>query len=166
MLTLYLGDRKSETYALQWKYIDFENQTVRLKYALDKHTKKKFTLLKEWKSVQAEQLLKLKIKQTPDQYLFSYSKPSGEVNCPVHTDYLNYRINSIKKRHPHLVHLTPHKFRHTYATLARQGGADMNQISNALTHSGISTTKIYVNTPDLVDKAVFEAFQRGLQKSN
>lgn len=37
MLTLYLGDRKSETYALQWKYIDFENQTVRLKYALDKH---------------------------------------------------------------------------------------------------------------------------------
>ena len=74
MLTLYLGDRKSETYALQWKYIDFENQTVRLKYALDKHTKKKFTkgrkdtiiqvpeivmtLLKEWKSVQAEQLLK------------------------------------------------------------------------------------------------------------
>lgn len=182
MLTLYLGDRKSETYALQWKYIDFENQTVRLKYALDKHTKKKFTkgrkdtiiqvpeivmtLLQEWKSVQAEQLLKLKIKQTPDQYLFSYSKPSGEVNCPVHTDYLNYRINSIKKRHPHLVHLTPHKLRHTYATLARQGGADMNQISNALTHSGISTTKIYVNTPDLVDKAVFEALQRGLQKSN
>ena len=40
MLTLYLGDRKSETYALQWKYIDFENQTVRLKYALDKHTKR------------------------------------------------------------------------------------------------------------------------------
>ena len=33
-------DRKSETYALQWKYIDFENQTVRLKYALDKHTKR------------------------------------------------------------------------------------------------------------------------------
>lgn len=56
------------------------------------------TLLQEWKSVQAEQLLKLKIKQTPDQYLFSYSKPSGEVNCPVHTDYLNYRINSIKKK--------------------------------------------------------------------
>lgn len=27
------------------------------------------TLLQEWKSVQAEQLLKLKIKQTPDQYL-------------------------------------------------------------------------------------------------
>lgn len=39
MLTLYLGDRKSETYALQWK------------------------------SVQAEQLLKLKIKQTSNQYI-------------------------------------------------------------------------------------------------
>ena len=40
MLTLYLGDRKSETYALQWKYIDFEKQTVRLKHALDKYLKK------------------------------------------------------------------------------------------------------------------------------
>ncbi|HFM5454349.1 TPA: tyrosine-type recombinase/integrase, partial [Enterococcus faecium] len=180
MITLYLGDRKSETYALQWKYIDFEKQTVRLKHTLDKYQRKKFTkgrkdtviqvpevvmtLLSEWKSVQADQLLKLKIKQTLDQYLFTYTKPSGEVNCPVHADYLNYRINSIKRRHPDLVHLSPHKLRHTYATIARQGGADMNQISNALTHSDISTTKIYVNTPDIVDKAVFEAFQRGLNK--
>lgn len=179
MLTLYLGDRKSETYALQWKYIDFEKQTVRLKHALDKYQKKKFTkgrkdtviqvpeivmaLLSKWKSVQAEQLLRLKINQTPDQYLFTYTKPSGEVNCPVHADYLNYRINSIKRRHPELAHLSPHKLRHTYATIARQGGANMNQISNALTHSDISTTKIYVNTPDVVDKTVFEAFQKGLK---
>ena len=179
MLTLYLGDRKSETYALQWKYIDFEKQTVRLKHALDKYQKKKFTkgrkdtviqvpeivmaLLSKWKSVQAEQLLRLKINQTPDQYLFTYTKPSGEVNCPVHADYLNYRINSIKRRHPELAHLSPHKLRHTYATIARQGGANMNQISNAFTHSDISTTKIYVNTPDVVDKTVFEAFQKGLK---
>lgn len=178
MLTLYLGDRKSETYALQWKYIDFNKHTVRLKHALDKYQRKTYTkgrkdtviqvpeivmtLLSEWKSAQAEQLLELKIIQTPDQYLFTYSKPSGEVNCPVHPDYLNYRINSIKKRHPELAHLSPHKLRHTYATIARQGGANMNQISNALTHSDISTTKIYVNTPDVVDKSVFEAFQKGL----
>lgn len=182
MLTLYLGDRKSETYALQWKYIDFEKQTVRLKHALDKYQKKKFTkgrkdtviqvpeivmaLLSKWKSVQAEQLLRLKINQTPDQYLFTYTKPSGEVNCPVHADYLNYRINSIKRRHPELAHLSPHKLRHTYATIARQGGANMNQISNALTHSDISTTKIYVNTPDVVDKTVFEAFQKGLKNQD
>lgn len=180
MLTLYLGDRKSETYALQWKYIDFNKNTVRLKYALDKYQRKThtkgwkdtviqapevvMTLLREWKSAQAEQLLKLKIIQTPDQYLFTYSKPSGEVNCPVHADYLNYRINAIKKRHPELAQLSPHKLRHTYATIAREGGANMNQISNALTHSDISTTKIYVNTPDVVDKSVFEAFQKGLNK--
>lgn len=40
MITLYLGDRKSETYALQWKYIDFEKQTVRLKHTLDKYQRK------------------------------------------------------------------------------------------------------------------------------
>lgn len=182
MLTLYLGDRKSETYALQWKYIDFNKHTVRLKHALDKYQRKTYTkgrkdtviqvpevvmtLLSKWKSAQAEQLLKLKIEQTSDQYLFTYSKPSGEVNCPVHADYLNYRINSIKRRHPELARLSPHKLRHTYATIARLGGANMNQISNALTHSDISTTKIYVNTPDVVDKSVFEAFQKGLNNCN
>ncbi len=78
--------------------------------------------------MQAEQLLRLKIIQTSDQYLFTYSKPSGEVNCPVHADYLNCRINSIKRRHPELAHLSPHKLRHTYATIARQGGVNESNI--------------------------------------
>ncbi|WP_407960232.1 tyrosine-type recombinase/integrase [Enterococcus faecium] len=100
----------------------------------------------------------------PPAIFFYYSTLFDSRFKTLQQNHLNYRINSIKRRHPDLVHLSPHKLRHTYATIARQGGADMNQISNALTHSDISTTKIYVNTPDIVDKAVFEAFQRGLNK--
>ncbi|BBA93349.1 site-specific integrase [Streptococcus ruminantium] len=29
-LTFFLGDRKSETYALQWKYIDFSKAQIQL----------------------------------------------------------------------------------------------------------------------------------------
>ncbi|MDO0919957.1 MULTISPECIES: site-specific integrase [unclassified Enterococcus] len=180
MLTLYLGDRKSETYALQWQHIDFGNSTVHLKFSLNKKQKQKYTkgkkdtliqvselvisLLREWKKLQKLELQKLKIQQTPEQYLFTYSKPTGEVNCPVHTDYLNYRINTLRRRHPHLAHLTPHKLRHTFATLAKQGGANISQISAALTHSDVSTTKMYVNTPNVVDLKVYEAFNSVLNK--
>ncbi len=180
MLTLYLGDRKSETYALQWKHVDFEKQTIRLMNAFDRNQKRKQTkggkdtviqipkivldLLKKWKIHQVSDLDILGFEQNEEQLLFTYTKPSGEVNAPLHTDYLNYRINTLKRRHKHLAHLTPHKLRHTFATLARQGGADLSQISEALTHSEISTTKIYVNTPTVVNLDVFNAFESVLKK--
>lgn len=48
-LTFFLGDRKSETYALQWKHIDFSNSQIQLIQALDRYgeiksTKGKFSL--------------------------------------------------------------------------------------------------------------------------
>lgn len=113
---------------------------------------------------QLDELDKFKIKQSPDQYLFTYCKPSGEINCPVHIDYLNYRMKTLERRYGHLEHLTPHKLRHTFATLAKQGGADISKISEALTHSDLSTTKIYVNTPDVVDLNVFQSFKKELEK--
>jgi integrase len=116
------------------------------------------SLLREWKKIQKLELQQLKIQQALEQYLFTYSKPTGEVNCPVYTDYLNHRINTLRRRHPHLAHLTPHKLRHTFATLAKQGGADISQISAALTHSDVATTKKHVNTPNVVDLKVYEAF--------
>lgn len=178
--TLYIGSLKSETYALQWEHIDFEEHTIHLKYALDKKQKQKntkggkdtivqvsdivVTLLQDWKELQKIELQKLKIKQTSEQFLFTYNKPSREVNCPLHIDYLNYRIGTLRRRHKHLVHLTPHKLRHTFATLAKQGGADISKISEALTHSEIATTRIYVNTPNVVNLDVYNAFDRVLKQ--
>lgn len=180
MLTLYLGDRKSESYALQWRHIDLDNHTIRLKFALNKKKKMKKTkggkdtiihipeilvsLLQKWKELQKIELEKFRIQQTPQQHLFTYMKPYGDVNSPLHSDYLNYRINKIMKYHKHLAHLTPHKLRHTYATLAKQGGADLSKISEALTHSEITTTRIYVNTPDVVNLDVYNAFDSVLKK--
>ena len=46
-------------------------------------------------------------------------------------------MNSIRRRHPELPPASPHKLRHTGATLARQAGTSLNAISEALTHSDI-----------------------------
>lgn len=76
-------------------------------------------------------------------------------------DYLNYRLKSIRRRHEELVQTNPHKLR----PLAREGGAKMAQISQALTHSDIKTTEIYVNTPNVVDLSTYEKFEKRLDEA-
>lgn len=178
-LTLNLGDRKSESYALQWKHIDLDEGTILLvqnktKDGIITATKgrknTKFqlpvplvTLLSKWKEEQANELEKIGVVQTKEQFLFTYINRNGDFNKPVHIDYLNYRINSVRRRHKYLAHASPHKLRHTFSTLAYEGGASMEEISRALTHSDTKTTHGYVNTPNVVDLSTYQKFEQRLQ---
>ena len=178
--TFFLGDRKSESYALQWKHINTREQEIQLVQALDRYKNTKSTkgnkkttfripseltnLLQEWKKQQKIELAKFNIIQTPDQYVFTYIDTKGNVNSCLHADYLNNKMNSVKRRHPKLAHATPHKLRHTGATLAKQAGTSMEAISEALTHSDTITTKTYVNTSNVIPMAVGEIAFRNLKK--
>ena len=178
--TFFLGDRKSESYALQWKHINTKEQEIQLVQALDKYKNPKSTkgnkkttfripneltdLLQEWKKQQKIELAKFNIIQTPDQYVFTYIDTKGNVNSCLHADYLNNKMKSVKRRHPELAHATPHKLRHTGATLAKKAGTSMEAISEALTHSDTITTKTYVNTSNVIPMAVGEIAFRNLKK--
>lgn len=96
------------------------------------------------------ELAKFNILQTPEQLVFTYIDTKGNVNSPLHVDYLNNKMNSVWRRHPYLKHPTPHKLRHTGATLAKHAGMSLEAISEALTHSDTITTKTYVNTSNVV----------------
>ena len=178
--TFFLGDRKSESYALQWKHIDFKNKQIQLVQALDRYKNQKSTkrnkktifsipqeltgLLNSWKKQQKSELASFNIMQTPEQYVFTYIDTKGNVNSCLHADYLNNKMKSVKRRHPELAHATPHKLRHTGATLAKQAGTSMEAISEALTHSDTITTKTYVNTSNVIPMAVGEIAFRNLKK--
>ena len=178
--TFFLGDRKSESYALQWKHINTKEQEIQLVQALDKYKNPKSTkgnkkttfripseltdLLQEWKKQQKNELAKFNIIQTPNQYVFTYIDTKGNVNSCLHADYLNNKMKSVKRRHPELAHATPHKLRHTGATLAKQAGVSLEAISEALTHSDTITTKTYVNTSNVIPMAVGEIAFRNLKK--
>ena len=178
--TFFLGDRKSESYALQWKHINTQEQEIQLVQALDKYKNPKSTkgnkkttfripneltdLLQEWKKQQKIELTKFNIIQTPEQYVFTYIDTKGNVNSCLHTDYLNYRMKSVRKRQPELSPASPHKLRHTGATLANQAGVSLEAISEALTHSDTITTKTYVNTSNVIPMAVGEIAFRNLKK--
>ncbi|AEJ26124.1 phage integrase family integrase/recombinase [Streptococcus equi subsp. zooepidemicus ATCC 35246] len=126
--TFFLGDRKSESYALQWKHIDLKQQSIQLVQALDKYKNVKSTkgnkkttfaipdeltsLLQAWKKQQKSELAKFGIIQSSEQYVFTYIDTKGNVNSPLHSDYLNNKMKSVRKRHPNLTHATPHKTPH------------------------------------------------------
>lgn len=180
MLTLSLGDRKSESYALQWKHVLLDKGFIMLVQSLSKTKEIKSTkskkntkiaipaflieLLKEWKDYQKKELERIDIKQTAEQFLFTSTNAKGEMNVPVHIDYLNYRLIAIRKRNPDLNKVNPHKLRHTYSTLAREGGASMTEISESLTHSDTKITKTYVNTPNVVNLSTYEKFEGRLNE--
>lgn len=177
--TFFLGDRKSESYALQWKHINIKKQEIQLVQALDKYKNPKSTkgnkkttfaipdeltsLLQAWKKQQKSELAKFGIIQSSEQYVFTYIDTKGNVNSPLHSDYLNNKMKSVRKRHPNLTHATPHKLRHTGATLAKQAGMSLEAISEALTHSDTLTTKVYVNTSNVVPMAVGEVAYKNLK---
>ena len=178
--TFFLGDRKSESYALQWKHIDTKKREIQLVQALDKYGHPKSTkgnkkttfqipieladLLQSWKKQQKMELAKFGIIQSDEQYVFTYIDMKGNVNSPLHSDYLNNKMKSVKRRHPGIKHATPHKLRHTGATLAKQAGTSIEAISEALTHSDTITTKTYVNTSNVIPMAVGEIAYRNLKK--
>lgn len=178
--TFFLGDRKSESYALQWKHINIKKQEIQLVKALDKYKNPKSTkgnkkttyhipieladLLRAWKKQQKLELAKFNIIQSDEQYVFTYIDTKGNVNSLLHADYLNNKMKSVERRHKELTHATPHKLRHTGATLAKQFGTSLEDISEALTHSDTLTTKTYVNTSNVIPMAVGEIAYRNLKK--
>ena len=176
--TFFLSDRKSESYALQWKHINFSTGEILIEQALDRFGNVKSTkgnkktlfkvptelmeLLANWKVKQQEELKLFGLKQTQKQFVFTYNNRTNNINLPLHTDYLNYRMKSVRRRHPELAPASPHKLRHTGATLAKQAGISLETILEALIHSDKEITKIYVNTIDKVNKSVGEIFYRNL----
>ena len=96
--------------------------------------------------------------------LFTYIDTKGNINKPLHADYLNNKMKSIRKRHKELTHATPHKLRHTGATRAKQAGMGLEAISEALTHSDTGTTQIYVNTSNVVPMPVGEFALKSLKQ--
>ena len=121
-------------------------------------------LLTSWKEQQKYELAKFGIISNPEQFVFTYIDTKGNINKPLHADYLNNKMISIRKRYKELAHATPHKLLHTGTTLAKQAGMSLEAISEALTHSDTGTTQIYVNTSNVVPMTVGEFALKSLKQ--
>lgn len=73
------------------------------------------------------------------------------INQHLQTGYLNYYMKWHKSPHA-----APHKLRHTEVTLVKLSGLVLKQISNTFTHRDTNITRIYVNTPYVIQMLIDE----------
>lgn len=69
----------------------------------------------------------------------------NHANRPLSPQSVRRIINNYSQKANISMHITPHMFRHTFATSLLEAGVDIRYIQSMLGHSSISTTQIYTH---------------------
>jgi integrase/recombinase XerD len=101
-----------------------------------------------------------------EKYLKSLARNGCEVKEHLFTNTLGKPLTAEKfrerlriyRREAGLDDVTPHTFRHSFATHLLQHGADTRSVQAMLGHSDISTTQIYTHTTDAHLRLAYERF--------
>ncbi|MBU0962817.1 MAG: tyrosine-type recombinase/integrase [Nanoarchaeota archaeon] len=133
MFLYYSGLRLNELLNLRWEDIDIERKTIQLKIAKGEHQRVIFL---------HDKLIEiLNIIGTKKEGLIFLSnrnkKYSGES--------IQQIVKQAAKRAGIKKRVTPHTFRHSFATHLLEAGADIRYIQQLLGHSNLQTTQIYTH---------------------
>lgn len=164
-LLAFSGMRIGEAFALTWNDIDFDLATITInktvsygrkgiatisepKTQASKRTvyvdRKTLLILQQWQQIQRIDLLKRGFNANSSQQLIFTNSHNSFMSRPMPVYWIN-EIRETTDLHP----ISPHGFRHTYATLAIQGGINPKELQAQLGHSNIQTTlQIYTAITD------------------
>lgn len=135
------GLRVSELCNLTIKDINLHKQFIR---CFGKGNKERIVIIHEeccWLIKEYIDIYRPKIcKSIQTQYLFIDKKGN-----PIHRDNFYHILNKIVKQSGIQKKVTPHTFRHTFATHLLENDADLRSIQELLGHSNISTTTLYTH---------------------
>lgn len=136
IFALNTGLRQSDVVNLEWRQINFQNQTLLLDNR-NSQTKlrKVHTIPLNVKALQI--LTDRQIKYRETEKVFTYQ------GKPIKALFLSHKFKKYVKRAPINQQLTFHSLRHTFASLLVQRGVSIYQVSRLLTHSDIRVTQIY-----------------------
>ncbi|AEB29578.1 putative phage integrase [Carnobacterium sp. 17-4] len=173
----FTGARKGEILALQWRDINFTDNTIKINktvtFGLDNvliiQTPKTKTsvrsismdpqtmkILKSWKKTQKETYFKLGFNTlNPTQLVFPSTK-NTVMQPPKVGKYLDRLVNLYE-----LKRITPHGFRHTHCSLLFEAGASVKEVQDRLGHSNIQTTmNIYAHVTEKAKENTADKFAK------
>lgn len=148
-LALKCGLRRSEISALEWKNIDFKNNTISIEKAMS-YIRGSGQILKETKTKTScrtihisKSLINLIDKlERKTELVFNYE----------HIDNITKWFNRFLKKY-NLKYMRFHDLRHTHATILISNNVNMKTVSSRLGHANISTTlDIYTHSLNEDDK--------------
>ena len=129
------GMRISELCHIKIENINFEESFLKI---VGKGSKERIVYIG---NNEVLELLKLLVQSnTKSQYLFL-----NKFNQPMSEQSVRILLNTIESEKNFKTHITPHMFRHTFATTLLEKEVDIRYIQNILGHSSISTTQIYTH---------------------
>lgn len=138
------GMRVSELSNLNFEALNLEENEIRV---FGKGSKERIVLISE----RAKKYLNTYIKTV--RYLI-FKEEHPKANAPVFINKTGFRLqpqsvrSAIKEVMQHIElqkHVSPHVFRHSFATKLLENGADLRVVQELLGHSSISNTQIYTH---------------------
>lgn len=149
------GMRISELCNIRKEHLDINNHTITI---WGKGNKQRIIYIENPNVIQAlNKYMKLSEKNTTD------NSPSTNVNKflflnrngqPISDQSVRIMINKYVDKASIQLHITPHMFRHSFATLLLESDVDIRYIQKILGHSSITTTQIYTNVSTAKQKEI------------
>jgi integrase/recombinase XerD len=144
------GMRVSEVCSLKKDSVDLESGEVRI---FGKGSKERI--------VQVENA---EVKKALKEYVGAFQKEIIQINCffvnrrsgQLSDQSVREMINRYTKLAGIRRHITPHMFRHSFATLLLEEDVDIRYIQTLLGHSSISTTQIYTHVSSKKQRDILE----------
>lgn len=145
------GIRISEALNIKIKDINMGDKSIRI---LGKGSKMRIVYFGEYAKEYLEEYLK--VRNSSLEYLFL-----NKNNTLLTRRGAEYIISNLVKTSLLKKKVTPHTFRHSYATEMLNNGADIRSVQELLGHYSLSTTGIYTHvTNEVVRKEYLKAFKR------
>ena len=145
------GIRISEALNIKIKDINMGDKSIRI---LGKGSKMRIVYFGEYAKEYLEEYLK--VRNSSSEYLFL-----NKNNTLLTRRGAEYIISNLVKTSLLKKKVTPHTFRHSYATEMLNNGADIRSVQELLGHSSLSTTGIYTHvTNEVVRREYLKAFKR------
>lgn len=145
------GIRISEALNIKIKDINMGDKSIRI---LGKGSKMRIVYFGEYAKEYLEEYLK--VRNSSSEYLFL-----NKNNTLLTRRGAEYIISNLVKTSLLKKKVTPHTFRHSYATEMLNNGADIRSVQELLGHSSLSTTGIYTHvTNEAVRREYLKAFKR------
>ncbi len=146
------GLRVSELCNLDFNDLNKENKILRIK---GKGSKIRYVPISEIAvtKLEAYLLLRQSYKNKQSNTIFINEKGKTISRQYVYTELQKIRLEeNISQK------ISPHSFRHTYATHLLDGGADLRYVQELLGHSDIATTQIYIHLQNKQLKSAYDQF--------
>ena len=145
------GIRVSELINIKLSDINFYNNEIKI---LGKGSKERIVIFNETCREALDKFIndgRKKIYKKDNKYLFI-----GKNNGHISSKYVRDIINKIKVKAGVDGKISPHVFRHTFATDMLNNGADLVSVKDLLGHESLNTTSIYTHVTNEQIKKVYE----------